>query len=63
MEPDVLRAWMDKRGHTPRTLAPLLGVDYSTIQRWLARKSRLPHMVELALEGLEGRGVDRREHD
>lgn len=60
MEPSELRAWMDKRGWpSARALAPRLGVDPSTLTRWLSGESRLPEMVELALRGLEAEGRDR----
>jgi transcriptional regulator with XRE-family HTH domain len=54
VEAEDLIAWRKAYMLSRQQLADLLGVHYSTMERWEGGKSRIPNMVPLALETLAG---------
>lgn len=71
-DPEYLRRLVDATGFSLRPLADRLGIDYSTLKRWLTtgpRPSKWPYSAQYALEALEKgigymlRAVARRNDD
>lgn len=53
MTPAELRYYLERRGIGPYVLARELEVTPQTVYRWLSGESKLTHMHELALIGLD----------
>jgi transcriptional regulator with XRE-family HTH domain len=54
MKPRELVAWRAKHYLDQADLADILGVHYSTVANWEHGRTRIPQMVELALETISG---------
>jgi transcriptional regulator with XRE-family HTH domain len=50
MKPKELTARREQAGLTMKQLADALGVNNATVWRWEAGKTRIPRIVELALD-------------
>ncbi len=49
------KAWRKSNGYTQESLSKALRVHKITIAKWEAGTNKIPHYIELALKGLEGK--------